>query len=259
MKFLASAFLSISFVLAPIAATAKSSPPYKGRVAGSSADGGGLANSKQRSDLAPSKKSWDRADKMLKKMSVDEKIGQLVHVGINARYANQDSWFFKDLRRHIVDNKLGGIVFFGAPIYETTHIANRMQEAAKIPLLMSLDAETGIGMRFADATNFPWAMAVAATGEPELSRRMGVVTGREARAIGIQHIFAPVLDINNNAANPVINVRSFSEDPNEVADHGIAFTIGLQSQKSSGPASIFRPRRHQCRFAPRFADHRPAA
>ena len=82
MKFLASAFLSISFVLAPIAATAKSSPPYKGRVAGSSADGGVLANSKQRSDLAPSKKSWDRADKMLKKMSVDEKIGQLVHVGI---------------------------------------------------------------------------------------------------------------------------------------------------------------------------------
>lgn len=237
MKFLISAFLSLTFIAAPVGATAKSSPPYKGAVAAVSADGVVLSQNKagqatvQRSDFAPSKKSWDSADKLLKKMSVDEKIGQLVHIGINARFANQDSFFFKDLRRHIAENMLGGIVFFGAPIYETTHIANRMQEAAKIPLLMSLDAETGIGMRFADATNFPWAMALAATGEPDLSRRMGVITGREARAIGIQHVFAPVLDINNNAANPVINVRSFSEDPNEVADHGIAFTIGMQSQK----------------------------
>src|SRR5688572_6419335 len=84
----------------------------------------------------PSKKSWDWADKTLKKMTTDEKVGQLIHVGINARFANQDSWFFKDLRRHVTENKIGGIIFFGAPIYETTHIANRMQEAAKIPMLM---------------------------------------------------------------------------------------------------------------------------
>ena len=128
--------------------------------------------------LYPSKKSWDFAAKTVKKMTVDEKVGQLVHVGLNARFANQESAFFKDIRRHVVDNKSGGIIFFGAPIYETTHIANRMQEAAKYPLLMSLDAETGIGMRFEDATNFPWAMAVAATGNPEFARRMGVVTGR---------------------------------------------------------------------------------
>ena len=75
---------------------------------------------------------------------------------------------------------------------------NRMQEMAKIPLLMSLDAETGIGMRFEDATNFPWAMAVGATGNPEYARRIGVIAGREAKAIGIQHVYAPVLDVNNN-------------------------------------------------------------
>ncbi len=189
--------------------------------------------------LEPSKKAWDWADKTLKKMSVDEKVGQLVHVGINARFANQDSFFYKDLRRHITDNKIGGIIFFGAPIYETTHIANRMQEAAKIPLLMSLDAETGIGMRFEDAVNFPWAMAVAATGDPEFARRMGVITGREARAIGIQHIYAPVLDVNNNAANPVINVRSYGEDPNDVARFGIAFADGVQSQKVIATAKHF--------------------
>lgn len=187
----------------------------------------------------PSKRSWDWADKTLKKMTSDEKVGQLIHVGINARFANQDSWFFKDLRRHVTENKIGGIIFFGAPIYETTHIANRMQEAAKTQLLMSLDAETGIGMRFQDATNFPWAMAVTATGNPEFARRMGVITGREARAIGIQHVYAPVLDVNNNAANPVINVRSFGEDPEDVARFGVAFAEGVQSQKVIATAKHF--------------------
>lgn len=197
----------------------------------------GGENSSQR--FEPSKKAWDWADKTLKKMSVDEKVGQLIHVGINGRFANQDSLFFKDLKRHVVENKIGGIIFFGAPIYETTHIANRMQEAAKTPLLMSLDAETGIGMRFEDATNFPWAMAVAATGNPEFARRMGVITGREARAIGIQHVYAPVLDVNNNADNPVINVRSFGEDPVDVARFGIAFAEGVQSEKIIATAKHF--------------------
>src|SRR5262245_18547302 len=111
----------------------------------------------------PSKKSWDAAAKQVKKMSVDEKIGQLIHVGINAKFANQESAFFKNLQRDVVENKVGGILFFGAPLYETTHLANRMQEHAKLPLLISLDAETGIGQRFEDTTNFPWAMAVGAT------------------------------------------------------------------------------------------------
>ncbi|MCA1590061.1 MAG: glycoside hydrolase family 3 protein [Acidobacteria bacterium] len=162
-------------------------------------------------------------------MSTDEKIGQLVHIGINARYAHRDSAFFKDLQRHVVENKIGGVIFFGAPIYETTIIANRMQEMAETPLLMSLDAETGIGMRFEDAINFPWAMAVAATGNPDYARRVGEITAREARAIGIQHVYSPVLDVNNNHANPVINVRSFGEDPDDVAKFGIAFIEGLQS------------------------------
>ncbi len=196
-------------------------------------------NPPQTQRFEPSKKAWDFAAKQVRKMSVDEKVGQLIHVGINARFANQQSPFYKDLHRHVVENKIGGVIFFGAPIYETTHLANRMQEAAKIPLLMSLDAETGIGMRFEDATNFPWAMAVAATGEPEFARRMGVVTGREARAIGIQHVYAPVLDVNNNAANPVINVRSFGEDPEDVARFGVAFAQGVQSQKVIATAKHF--------------------
>src|SRR3982751_4287515 len=177
--------------------------------------------------FAPSAKACKWADKRLEKMTVEEKVGQVIHIGINARFANQNSEFFKERRRQVVENKIGGVIFFGAPIYETTHLINRLQELADIPLLMSLDAETGIGMRFEDATNFPWAMAVTATGNPDYARRIGVITGREARAIGIQHVYAPVLDVNNNAANPVINVRSFGEDPEAVGKFGSAFIDGL--------------------------------
>jgi beta-N-acetylhexosaminidase len=73
-------------------------------------------------------------------------------------------------------------------------------------------------------------MAIAATGEPEFARRMGSMTGREAKASGFRYVLAPVLDVNNNADNPVINVRSFGEDPEDVARYGVAFIEGLQSE-----------------------------
>jgi beta-N-acetylhexosaminidase len=187
----------------------------------------------------PSKKSWDKAAKLLKQMSVDEKVGQLVHVGVNAHFANQDSAFFKELKRQVVENKVGGIIFFVGPVYDTVQLANRMQEAAKIPLLDSLDAETGVGMRFESTTVFPWAMAIAATGDPEFARRMGVMTGREAKASGFHYVLAPVLDVNNNADNPVINVRSFGEDPEEVAKYGVAYVNGIQSQGVIATAKHF--------------------
>ena len=191
------------------------------------------------SKFAPSSKDWKRADKLVGKMSVEEKVGQLIQIGVNARFANRDSSYYKELKRQIVENKIGGIIFFGAPIYETSILINRMQSEAKLPLLMALDAETGIGMRFADAVNFPWAMAVTATGEPDYARRIGVITGREARAMGFQHVYAPVLDVNNNAANPVINVRSFGEDPQDVARFGTAFIEGVQSEKAIATAKHF--------------------
>ncbi|HEY8560036.1 MAG TPA: glycoside hydrolase family 3 N-terminal domain-containing protein [Pyrinomonadaceae bacterium] len=176
---------------------------------------------------------------MLKKMSVEEKVGQLIQIGINARFINQDSDFFQDLKRQVTENKIGGVIFFGAPMYETVHLGNRLQENAEIPLLFALDAETGIGMRFTDAANFPWNMAVAATGNPEYAYKMGVVTGREAKAMGLMQVYAPVLDVNNNADNPVINVRSFSEDPETVARFGAAFIDGVQSQGVIATAKHF--------------------
>src|SRR5215204_3893748 len=187
----------------------------------------------------PSEKSWKAADKLLKKMSVEEKVGQLIQIGINARFINQDSDFFQDLKRQVTENKIGGVIFFGAPMYETVHLGNRLQENADIPLLFALDAETGIGMRFLDAANFPWNMAVAATGNPEYAYKMGVITGRESKAMGLMQVYAPVLDVNNNADNPVINVRSFGEDPEMVAKFGAAFIEGVQSQGVIATAKHF--------------------
>jgi len=176
----------------------------------------------------PSKEALKWADKTLKAMSLDEKIGQLISVGINATFLNQDSEAFKALRHQVVDNHVGGIILFRGPVYESVVICNRMQELAKYPLLISADLEAGSGMRFDDTVNFPWNMAIAATGNPDYARRAGDLTGREARAMGIQQIYAPVSDVNNNAANPVINVRSYGEDPIEVSRYVSAFVEGAQ-------------------------------
>src|SRR6266853_4080435 len=176
----------------------------------------------------PSSAALKWANKELKKMSIDEKIGQLIAVGLNATYLNQDSAAFQDLRHQIVDNHIGGIVLFRGPVYESVMLVNRMQQLAKYPLLIAADLEAGPGMRFDDTVNFPWNMAVGATGNPDYARRQGDLTAREARALGIQQIYAPVADVNNNAANPVINVRSYGEDPADVARFVAAFIEGAQ-------------------------------
>ena len=138
------------------------------------------AQKRMESRFEPSVASWRFAERRVRRMTLDEKIGQMVHIGINARYANQDSDFFQEVLRDVRDNKVGGIILFGAPIYESVHFVNRMQQNARTPLLISIDAETGVGMRFMDAANFPWAMAVAATGDPGYAIKIGEVTGREA-------------------------------------------------------------------------------
>ena len=177
----------------------------------------------------PSKDALRWADAELKRMTLDEKTGQLISIGINARFLNEESDEFKELRRQVEQNHIGGIILFRGPVYESVHLVNRMQQLAREPLLISADLEAGSGMRFEDATDFPWNMAVGATGNPDYARREGELTAREARALGVQQILAPDADVNNNAANPVINVRSFGEDSAEVARFVAAFIEGAQS------------------------------
>ena len=187
----------------------------------------------------PTKDALKWADKELRRMSLDEKIGQLICVAVNATFLNQDSDAFKALRHQIEDNHVGGIILFRGPVYESVVLVNRMQNLARYPLLISADLEAGSGMRFDDTVNLPWNMAVGATDNPDYARRQGVVTAREARALGVQQIYAPVADVNNNAANPVINVRSYGEDPEAVGRFVAAFVQGAQSNGVIATAKHF--------------------
>src|SRR5438270_7267074 len=187
----------------------------------------------------PSKDAIKWADGELKKMSLDEKIGQLISIGINATFLNQESDAYKALLRQIEENHIGGITLFASPVYESVVLVTHLQQRAKRPLLISADFERGAGMRLSDTTDFGWVMAVGATGNPDYARRMGEITGREARALGIQQILAPVVDVNNNAANPVINVRSFGEDPVEVGRYVAAFIKGAQHEGVIATAKHF--------------------
>jgi beta-N-acetylhexosaminidase len=187
----------------------------------------------------PSSKALKWANDELRKMSLEEKIGQLISVGVNATFLNQDSDAYRALKRQIEVNKVGGIILFRGPVYESVILVNRMQQLARYPLLVSADLEAGTGMRFEDTVNFPWNMAVAATGNPDYARRQGEATAREARALGVHQIFAPVVDVNNNAANPVINVRSYGEDPADVARFAAAFTEGAQAAGAIATAKHF--------------------
>lgn len=187
----------------------------------------------------PTKDALKWADKELRRMSLDEKIGQLICVGINATFLNQDSDGFKALRHQVEDNHVGGIILFRGPVYESVVLVNRMQNLARYPLLISADLEAGSGMRFDDTVNLPWNMAVGATDNPGYARRQGALTAREARALGVQQIYAPVADVNNNAANPVINVRSYGEDPVAVGRLVAAFVEGVQSNGVIATAKHF--------------------
>ena len=131
----------------------------------------------------PSSDALKWADEQLRRMSLEEKIGQLISVGINATFLNQDSDAFKALRHQVEDNHVGGIILFRGPVYESVVLVNRMQQMARYPLLISADLEAGSGMRFDDTVNLPWNMAVGATDDPEYARRQGAVTALQQRPL----------------------------------------------------------------------------
>jgi beta-glucosidase-like glycosyl hydrolase len=172
-------------------------------------------------------------------LSLDEKIGQLFVVPAHGVFMSQSSWGYQELRHQVRDNHAGGLIWFVSNVYETSLLTARLQKEARIPLLVSADLESGIGMRFLDTTFWPWAMAVAATGDPALAEAEGRVVAREARLVGINHIYAPVADVNVDPDNPVINTRSFGEDPAEVSKFVAAFVRGVQSEHVLATAKHF--------------------
>ncbi len=166
----------------------------------------------------------------LKGLTLDEKIGQMFMADGNAIFMNNQTEIYQQLEHQIKDNKVGGLLWFRSDVWATAVLTNRLQKLADVPLLVAGDLEMGLGMRLNETQWWPPNMAVAATGEPKYAMNQGMCTAREARAIGINWLFAPVVDVNYNPNNPVINVRSYSEDPKIVTDFAAAFINGATTE-----------------------------
>ncbi len=170
----------------------------------------------------------DWVDSTLARMTVREKAAQLFIIWTRAGYMPNDSRQWQENLRYAKDVGVGGFYFSHGSVYGFPVNANKLQQAADIPLLMTADFEWGAGMRIADATTFPKAMALGATRDTNLAYELGKAVAVEARALGIHQNYSPVVDINNNPRNPVINTRSFGEDARLVAEFSRAFIRGSQ-------------------------------
>jgi beta-N-acetylhexosaminidase len=192
-----------------------------------------------RFDRNLTKKEEDWVRKTLRSLTLDEKIGQVIIAEANVVFWNREGAEYKKLRHHIVDNKVGGVVLFRSQVWPAAMVTNRWQEMAKVPLLISADLEMGPGMRLDDTPWWAPNMAVAATGDPNWARLQGEATALQARAVGINWLLAPVADVNNNPDNPVINTRSYGEDPATVAEFTRAFIEGAQGAGAMACAKHF--------------------
>lgn len=183
----------------------------------------------------------------LKRMTLDDKVGQLLMSAFDSAFVSTDSGEYDALVKDIDDYHVGGFHVFGAvtpapDVLLDSHysknvlgqplaaasLLNRLQAIAPYPLLNSADFETGLGFRLEGATNFPRNMAFGAARDDRLAYEAGRITAEESRAIGVQVDFGPVVDVNNNPRNPVINTRSFGEDPALVSRLASAYVRGLE-------------------------------
>ncbi len=165
------------------------------------------------------------ADSVLKTLTLDEKIGQLLMV---AAYSNKDEFHYRAIDSLVINNKIGGLIFMqGAPNRHAT-LSNRYQKESKVPLLISIDGEWGLAMRLDSVVKYPWQMTLGAIQDNQLIYKMGTQIGGQCKRLGIQVNFAPVVDVNVNPKNPIINARSFGESKYKVAEKGVAYMKGLQ-------------------------------
>jgi beta-glucosidase-like glycosyl hydrolase/CubicO group peptidase (beta-lactamase class C family) len=188
------------------------------------------AGVKEASGLPPPPSIPDTSDawvqSTLSSLTLEEKVGQLIMARMYGHYLSTESEEYERLERLVQDQKVGGLVVFQGDVYETAVLLNRLQKLAAVPLLVAGDFERGAAMRIRRSTYFPEAMAIGATRNPDYAYFAGKATAEEARAIGVHQNLAPVADVNNNPQNPVINTRSFGEDPSLVSEMVEAYVRG---------------------------------
>jgi beta-N-acetylhexosaminidase len=175
-------------------------------------------------------------DSTLKSLSIEQKIGQLFMV---ATFSNRDDAHYKYIDRLINEFHIGGLIFFqGGPIAQA-QLTNRYQSQSDVPLFVGIDGEWGLGMRLDSTISFPKQMVLGSIQDNQLIYEMGGDIARQCKRLGIQINFAPVSDINSNPANPVIGIRSFGQDRENVTRKAIAYMKGMQHNKVIATAKHF--------------------
>lgn len=170
--------------------------------------------------------SW--VDQQMASLSLEQKIGQMMVFGYTPHYFNDQDPEFQSLLKIIEDCHVGGIIIWRGNPYAVARNIERLQAVSEIPLLIMADMEWGTPMRINEGTQFPINMAIGATGSEEYAYEMGKITAEEAKVAGVHVNFAPVMDVNNNPDNIIINTRSYGENPELVSRLGAAYIRGLQ-------------------------------
>ena len=164
-------------------------------------------------------------DSLMSSMTMNEKIGQLIVAQVNP---TDNEYNRRWLKRLIDKYHIGGLLYMEGTLAEQARLTNYAQSVSPIPLMVTLDGEWGLSMRYSDAIGYPRNMVLGATDDDKLMYEYGREVARQCRRVGIHVNFAPVLDVNDNPANPVIGSRSFGEDPELVSRLGIAYAKGLE-------------------------------
>ncbi|MDR0385632.1 MAG: hypothetical protein LBH60_06105, partial [Prevotellaceae bacterium] len=172
---------------------------------------------------SPEEMKW--VDSVMFTLSPRERLAQLFMM---PAYSNLDEKHENSIKKIITDYKTGGLIFFQGTLEKQVELTNLYQSVSKIPLLISMDAEWGLGMRLRNAISFPQQMALGSIRDNSLIYELGAEIARQCKLMGVHINFAPVVDVNNNSSNPVINYRSFGENPSEVSEKGIALMAGMQ-------------------------------
>jgi len=176
---------------------------------------------------------------MMSRLTPEEKVAQMIGCRYAGEFYPADGEQAAYLKRLVAHHKVGGMVIFGGQAYETALLNNALQSLADIPLLMASDFERGVGTQITGSTLFPTIMGLGAADSEELAYQMGRTTALEGRALGIHMTYAPVVDVNINPDNPIINTRSIGENPEQIARLAAAFIKGCQDNGMLATAKHF--------------------
>lgn len=171
------------------------------------------------------KKAHHWVDKTYRKLSQDEKLGQLFIVAL---YTNKGENEINAVRNIVVNDKIGGLILMQDDAAREITLVNEFQQKSKIPLMIGMDAEWGVYQRIAAAYKFPWAMTLGAIQDKSLIEKMAAKIAEDCHRMGINWDFAPVVDVNTNPNNPIIGNRSFGSEVNNVITSALSYSNGLQ-------------------------------